>query len=292
METGSYYTVRKVVALRKAFPAAFMLALLFLALVGEQHVKLGKANPFYEERRTDPPIISIHSPINGTCVNNVLLNFTVTKPEWWVSTPGSLGYAQTLSSVSYEIDGEAYGANGFDSTLTSPFNYFVYLANLTDGAHSLAVHAYATGFVVEIHGLWDYYVPINSSSTVRFALDSTLPSVSILSLENKTYYSTNVTLAFAVNEPTSGMSYCLDGANVTVAGNTTIAELSYGAHNLTVYAVDVAGNIGASETVYFTIAELEPEPEPFPVAPVAAASAATIAVVGVGLLVYFRKRKH
>jgi hypothetical protein len=90
------------------------------------------------------------------------------------------------------------------------------------------------------------------------------------------------------------MSYCLDGANVTVAGNTTIAELSYGAHNLTVYAVDVAGNVGASETVYFTIAEFEPEPEPelFPAVPVAAASVASIAVVGVVLLVYFKKRKY
>jgi hypothetical protein len=266
-----------------------MLALLFLALVGGLLVELGMANPFYEERRTDPPVVSIYSPVNETCVNSALLNFTVTKPEWWVGTPGSLGYAQTLSSVSYEIDGKVYGANGFDGTLTSPFNYFVYLANLTDGAHSLTVHAYATGFVVEIHGLWDYYVPINSSSTVRFTLDSTLPSVSILSLENKTYYSTNVTLAFAVNEPISGMSYCLDGANATVAGNTTIAGLSYGAHNLTVYAVDVAGNTGASETISFSVAK---EPELFPATPVAAASVATIAVVSVALLVYFKKRKH
>ncbi len=35
-----------------------------------------------------------------------------------------------------------------------------------------------------------------------------------------------------------------------------------------------------------------PEPVPFPVAPVAAASVATVAVVGVGLLIYFKKRKH
>jgi hypothetical protein len=69
-----------VVAIKKAFPVAFMLALLFLALVGGQLVELGMANPFYEERRADPPVVSIHSPVNETCVNSALLNFTVTKP--------------------------------------------------------------------------------------------------------------------------------------------------------------------------------------------------------------------
>jgi hypothetical protein len=35
-----------------------------------------------------------------------------------------------------------------------------------------------------------------------------------------------------------------------------------------------------------------PKEAPFPTTLVAAASAASVAVVGVGLLVYFRKRKH
>ena len=36
----------------------------------------------------------------------------------------------------------------------------------------------------------------------------------------------------------------------------------------------------------------EPKPEPFPIVPVAVASLATITVAGVGLLVYFKKRKR
>jgi N-acetylneuraminic acid mutarotase len=36
----------------------------------------------------------------------------------------------------------------------------------------------------------------------------------------------------------------------------------------------------------------QPEPEPFPTALVIAASGASIAIIGVGLLVYFKKRKH
>ena len=274
--------------IRKTFPiAAFILALLFSILVGGQLVKLGTANPYHEERWADPPIILIHSPANETCVNNAVLNFTVTKPEWWVGTLGINGHAQTFDGVTYTIDGNFYGAvDEVDSNLTSPLTYFVYLTNLTDGTHRLTVYAYATGSVWEIHGLWDYSVPVNSSSTVFFTLDTTFPTVSILSLENKTYYSTNVTLAFAISEYASVMRYCLDGTNVTIAGNMTLVGLSVGPHNLIVYAEDAAGNVGASKTIVFRIEES------FPTVPVATASAVSAAIIGVGLLVYFKKRNH
>lgn len=121
------------------------------------------------------------------------------------------------------------------------------------------------------------------------SIDITAPEIAVSSPENKTYYGTNVTLAFTVNELTSRISYSLDGLeNVTVAGNTTLADLSVGAHSVTVYAWDLAGNLGASETVTFTIAE----PKPFPTALVATASGVATVSIGIGLLVYFRKRKH
>jgi hypothetical protein len=300
--------------IRKTFPAAvFILTLLFSALAGEHLVKLGVANPFYEERWVDPPIISIHSPANGSYVNNVLLNFTVTKPEWWVNAPGRLGYAQELQSVSYEVDGKfngsvdvnsnstslgsvSYEINGkffvslgLNSNLSSPFNYLAYLSNLTDGVHSLIVHAHATGFVIETHGLWDYYEPINSSSVVYFTLDTTPPSVSVLSLENKTYDAPYAPLNFTVNEPVLQTSYVLDGQeNVPIGGNVTLSDLSYGTHTLIVFATDIAGNVGVSETILFTIAK---ETEPFPTTLVAAFVASVVAVC-VGLLVYFKRRNH
>jgi hypothetical protein len=97
-----------------------------------------------------------------------------------------------------------------------------------------------------------------------------------------------VPLDFTVNETASQITYSLDGQeNVTAAGNMTLTQLSNGAHNVTVYAADEAGNMGASETATFTVAV----PEPFPTVPVAAASVAAVAVVGVVLLVYFKKRK-
>ena len=84
---------------------------------------------------------------------------------------------------------------------------------------------------------------------------------------------------------------------MTITGDTTLPELSYGSHSLTVYANDTVGRFGASETVYFSIAEeteAETQPsEPFPTTlAIAAASGASVAIVGAGLLVYFKKHKR
>ena len=117
--------------------------------------------------------------------------------------------------------------------------------------------------------------------------DNTPPTISIISPENKAYAVSNVSLTFTVSEPTLWMGYSLDGqANVTVTGNTTLTGLSDGSHSLKVHAKDTAGNTGASETIYFSVAQ---EAEPFPTWLVVAI--VIIAVVGAALLVYFAKVK-
>jgi nitrous oxidase accessory protein NosD len=119
-------------------------------------------------------------------------------------------------------------------------------------------------------------------------LDATPPLILIVSPENKTYPTGEVQLNFTLSKQVSSMSYLLDGeTRVEISGNTTLAGLSYGTHSLTVYAVDAAGNTGVSETVFFTIEELEL----FPAAAVAVASGASVAIASVGLLVYFTKFK-
>ena len=85
--------------------------------------------------------------------------------------------------------------------------------------------------------------------------DTTPPTITFLSPENRTYTSTSLPLAFTVDETTSWIGYSLDNqANVTITGNTTLAGIPEGIHSITVYANDTAGNIGASETVYFAVA--------------------------------------
>jgi hypothetical protein len=113
------------------------------------------------------------------------------------------------------------------------------------------------------------------------------PEVETLSPVSKTYDVSNVSLAFTVNKTVSWVGYSLDGRdNVTVSGNTTIGGLANGLHNVTVYAEDSFGNVGASETVRFSVEV------PFPTALVATISAASVIIAGVGLLVYLKKRKH
>lgn len=113
------------------------------------------------------------------------------------------------------------------------------------------------------------------------------PKISIVSPENKNYTGGNVSLTFTLNKPALWIGYSLDGQEtVPVIGNITLSGLSIGLHNLTVYAKDEFENTGISETITFSIEK------PFPIVPVATASAATAAIIGIGLLVYFKKRKH
>lgn len=284
--------------MREAFPVgAFISALLLSAVAGTQLTNLVATDPLIEERYESPPIVSIHSPANGAYVNSVLLNFTVTKSKDWLSTPISFSYepgsglSQKLVSVSFHIDGKFYGSVAVNSNLASSFNYSLYLTNLTDGSHTLVVRADSTGVVRNWISSAVYSVPVDSSiATVYFTLDSTPPNVSFLSTV-KAYATSGFPLNFTVNKSVSEISYALDGqANVTIGGNITLTGLTYGSHNVTVYVWDLAGNIGASETITFTIAE--PEPEPFPITLVATVSGVSGVIIGMGLLLYFRRRNH
>ena len=111
----------------------------------------------------------------------------------------------------------------------------------------------------------------------------------LISPENTTYISENVTLEFTVNKQTTWMAYSLDGQEtVTITGNVTLTGLSNGLHNVTVYAKDALENMGKSEITYFSVEV----PEPFPTALVVVVSVAIFGAVGIGLLVYFKKRNR
>ena len=98
-----------------------------------------------------------------------------------------------------------------------------------------------------------------------------------------------------MDENASWIGYSSDNqANVTINGDAVLRDLSYGIHNVTVYANDTAGNLGASETLTFTVDKPEvvqhdavDSADLFPI--VAIVSIATVATVSVGLLVYFTK---
>jgi len=138
------------------------------------------------------------------------------------------------------------------------------------------------------NGTHNYLYFAYEHSTHKVVIASEPPTISILSPENKTYGVRDVSLTFIVSESTSWIGYSLDGqANMTITGNKTLSDLSEELHSLIVYANDTAGNMGASEMVYFTI-EIQQE-EPFPTWIIAVI--VIIGVVGAVVFVYFTKFK-
>ena len=276
---------------------AFITGLLFLAVTGTLLVNSGKANPFWY-RETIPipksvkrPTISINPLINNTLYaqNEISLTLNVSIPE----TRAITKYRLYLVNIWLQRDWNdnvtyLYKYPPGSGRIITHFSEELTLADIPDGSHNVTFTAYADGGYLEGVTYYDFDIVI--SSTIRFSVDTTSPIVTISSIENRTYKTSDIPLNFTVSEPVTEVSYSLDGLdNVTVAGNTTLAGLSIGEHNVTVFATDEAGNTGASEKVFFTITE---PPEPFPVVPVATASIASVAVLSAGFLVYFKKRKH
>jgi len=118
----------------------------------------------------------------------------------------------------------------------------------------------------------------------------------INSPQNTTYTTDDITqftlpLDFTINATASWIGYSLDNqTRITINGNTTLSELSAGSHNITLYASGTFGNLGISNTTYFTIAEQAAQNSVFQ--PLLLALPIVIVVSAVGLLAYFKKRKH
>ena len=129
-------------------------------------------------------------------------------------------------------------------------------------------------------GVNEVYTPISYGAAP--------PEIVILSPENDMSYNSNsVLLNFTVNKPTNWSGYSLDGQeNVSITSNTTIADLSNGLHNVTVYANDTPDNSGTSETIAFTINQ----PALFPTVEIATIATIMIAVI-VFVAVYLKRRK-
>lgn len=120
-------------------------------------------------------------------------------------------------------------------------------------------------------------------------LDLLPPYICTVSPQNTTYTTNSVSLDFIISEESSWMGYSLDGqSNVTITDTTmTLAGLSNGSHNITVYVADTEGNTGTSGTIYFTI-EMQSIAW---TAIVTAIAIVALGVAGITLLVYFTKAR-
>jgi hypothetical protein len=286
---------------RKGLALASILALMLSAMAGTLFVGLGKANPYWHESvyegemsppdGTPPPTVIIFSPNNDTAYSSKSFSLIF-----------NISIAQSYAGFP-DIDRIYYRPNWQSSNVeVKPNKANSYSINLTDvpeGTHLLTVYAVQQGRVYTHEGVRQhsnapdsiahYYktFKITGSSRIKFTIDVTPPKVTILSIQNKTYDTSDAQLDISVSETSlSKLSYVLDGQeNVTIVENPTLSGLSNGEHSLTIYAADEAGNAGASETITFSI------DVPFPTTMVIA-PAASVALLGAGLLVYFRKHRR
>jgi hypothetical protein len=222
------------------------------------------------------PEIYINSPSNQSLINNKspILNIDLRQ----IQTKA------TSARIYYSIDGknhtiiniEKTGIGDIINKVTS-FNQMI--ANLSDGLHYLTVYSQVYYF--------DNWL-FEGNSSIQFIVDTSPPSITELSIANKTYSNQDVSLNFNLNEHFSWIGYNLDSqGNVTMTGNTTLTGLSFGSHNLVVYANDTLGNMGKSETASFTIKEPDGLPTNLVIIGVV-----TIALTSIGLLIYLKKQKR
>jgi parallel beta-helix repeat protein len=214
-----------------------------------------------------------------------LIIFTLYSPIWEVKA-GNMVYRNNLGDNSMQVQVQSYEHTG-DNNSTDIISWDNgYVGNYWSDYQS----KYPNASEVDASGIGDTPYVIDTDNVDRYPLLESIstgpPKISVLSPLAQTYNETSVSLVFVLGELVNWTGYSLDGKeNVTVVGNVTLSGLSSGLHNVTVYMEDLLGRTGASDTVWFNVAE------PFPVVPVVVASV-IVAVVVVGLLVYFKKRKH
>jgi hypothetical protein len=204
------------------------------------------SNPLSPTSDRTSPTIVVASPKNETYSDTgISLTFTVNEPTSWTR---------------YSIDGKAEVAISGKTTLPQ----------LPDGSHSIVVYAS------------DLAGNNGSSEVTYFTVDTSPPSISLLSPKNQTYDTTELLLNFALDETASRVGYSLDGKeNVTITANTALTNLSYGSHTITIYATDLEGNT-ANSTIHFNVQEPSPT----------AWTATVIALMAVsgGAFIFYRKK--
>jgi nitrous oxidase accessory protein NosD len=115
------------------------------------------------------------------------------------------------------------------------------------------------------------------------------PKVELIEPQNSSYLDANLTVVFTTNRQAQSYYFSVDGKElVSVAGNTSISDLTVGQHNITVYASDNFGNLQPSRTVNFAIETSY--------LVVDSSTEVLIAIIAIGAiasvsLVYFKRRR-
>ena len=186
---------------------------------------------------TNPPAVTINTPLNTTYGSIVIFNVTATDASGISECVYSLDNALNVSMTNIT-------ANEWNATNSS----------MTSGSHNVKFYCNDTSG------------NINGSLNRTFSVDTIFPSVTINTPLNTTYGSTVVFNVTATDA--SGIETCvysLDNAlNVSMTNitanewNATNSSMISGSHNVKFYCNDTAGNINESQSVTFTVDTILP----------------------------------
>jgi hypothetical protein len=270
-----------------------------------------------------PPAVTIFSPKKDTtCTNKVILHFNVSVKGSKTLTLGEMHYASEISihEIYYLADWQENKTEIFRSPTMSDWNnwqnktptfffmgntydpynkhdklpnydfenFSLTLTNIPEGTHNITLVAVGSGSEYQVLRTYQFFA--TTRAKVEFTIDNTPPRIAFLSPENKSYLTSEILLNFTVNESTSKLSYILDGnQSQTVTENITLTGLPAGMHNVTVYATDLVGNSGVSETIDFAVES----PEIPPSITTLAGSVVLIAVIiPASIFLYSKNRQH
>jgi hypothetical protein len=229
--------------------AAMVFSVLLVSLLSGVQTKVAEANPYDPSTGKGSKalynIYTVNSPENTTYqTNNVTFNIKI-------RTNSAFGLSGTYRYF-YILDGPAnLRVNEARVELLDPvkvtrtaipetsttysytdttYEFSVALSGLADGSHNLI-----WGEAPHYGG--DSYTYIGKLTRNLYFYVYCPPTISLSSIKNKNFTSSNVPLTVCIDKPHVGLCYSLDGqSNVTISGNTTLTGLQNGEHTIEVYA--------------------------------------------------------
>lgn len=266
---------------RTVLTLSLVLTMLASAVVANGNVKIASAaSPVWVEvTRGSGGIAHSGTPENGTDL------FTVSYIEWrvrWSVTPVDSGLPVGDGSEFTFIVRPEFAKFGQVGAVSGK------VFSETETGIIVIQNSYNRTFYIDanVSGYTSYELIVEENVNSPL-LDIAQPVISVFSPENKTYDLGNISLTFTVDKKTNSLWYILDGhgkIGIWPVRNISLSGLAEGTHHITVYARDEVGNIGASETIYFSIEE------PLTTTLIVIA-AVVMAILDLGLLAYYLKKR-
>ena len=201
---------------------------------------LANGNYTVDVQATDP-VGNVGTASFSFSVNSTAPTVTVT------SAPAHLTNS-TTATVAFAVDDPTATAwcslDGATATVcTSPISY----SGLADGPHTIAIYGVSAAALT------------GSTITTGFTVDTVAPVVSVPAPLTGSIRSVNASLAFSTNDPTA-TTYCAIDAGTATACTSPLdlSALAEGAHTVSLYARDPAGNQSSTVQDHFTIDNTAP----------------------------------